>query len=284
MALPHIIKAGFLTDICIVPKIYPLMHTVVSSAEWLAARKQFLEKEKQLNRLRDEVARERLSLPWERVEKQYVFEGPEGKETLADLFDGRSQLIVYHFMLGPDWEEGCPSCSFLTDHVDGTLVHLANRDITLLLVSRAPYEQIKAFKERMGWQVRWVSAYGNDFNYDYHVSFRPEEIAKGEVYYNYDTIPFMAEDLHGASVFYKNEADEIFHTYSTYMRGCDIMVNTYNFMDIAPLGRNEDDLGFTMSWVRHHDRYDQSYIVDKKATYQPPKVMGHDCCGGGPHS
>lgn len=260
------------------------MNAVVSPAEWLTARKQFLEKEKQLNRLRDEVARERRTLPWERVEKQYIFEGPEGKETFSDLFDGRSQLIVYHFMFGPDWEEGCPSCSFLTDHVDGALVHLANRDITLLLVSRAPYEQIRAFKERMGWQVRWLSSYGNDFNYDYHVSFRPEEIAKGEVYYNYSSIPFMAEDLHGASVFYKNEEGEIFHTYSTYMRGCDIMVNTYNFMDIAPLGRNEEDLGFTMSWVRHHDKYDQSYIVDKKATYQPPKIMGHDCCSGGTHS
>jgi predicted dithiol-disulfide oxidoreductase (DUF899 family) len=261
------------------------MNTVVSSAEWVAARKQFLEKEKQLNRLRDEVARERRALPWERVEKRYVFEGPDGGETLSDLFGGRSQLIVYHFMFGPDWEEGCPSCSFLTDHIDGALVHLANRDITLLLVSRAPYQQIEAFKQRMGWQVRWLSSYGNDFNYDYHVSFRPEEIARGEVYYNYGMIPFMAEDLHGASAFYKNEEGEIFHTYSTYMRGCDIMVNTYNFMDIAPLGRNEDDLGFTMSWVRHHDKYDQSYFVDKKATYQPPKVMGHDCCsGGGAHS
>ncbi|WP_298739669.1 thioredoxin family protein [uncultured Chitinophaga sp.] len=260
------------------------MHTVVSPAEWLTARKQFLEKEKQLNRLRDEVARERLSLPWERVEKQYVFEGPDGPETMADLFDGRSQLIVYHFMLGPDREEGCPSCSFFTDHIDGTLVHLANRDITLLLVSRAPYQQIKAFKERMGWQVRWVSSYGNDFNYDYHVSFRPEEIATGEVYYNYDKIPFMAEDLHGASAFYKNEENEIFHTYSTYMRGCDVMVNTYNFMDIAPLGRNEDDLGFTMSWVRHHDRYEQSYIANKKAAGQAPATMGHDCCSGGAHS
>lgn len=261
--------------------MFPVMNAIVSPAEWTAARKKFLEKEKELNRLRDEVARERRALPWERVGKNYIFEGPNGKETFADLFDGRSQLIVYHFMFGPDWEEGCPSCSFLTDHVDGALVHLANRDITLLLVSRAPYDQIAAFKERMGWHVRWVSSYGNDFNFDYHVSFRPEEIAKGEVYYNYGMIPFMAEDLHGASAFYRNNEGEIFHTYSTYMRGCDTMVNTYNFMDIAPLGRNEDDLGFTMSWVRHHDRYDKSYIVDKTATYQPPKIAGHDCCGGG---
>ncbi|GAA0558130.1 DUF899 domain-containing protein [Chitinophaga japonensis] len=256
-------------------------HTVVSAEEWASARRRLLEKEKAFTRLRDELNRERLELPWERVEKTYRFEGPRGTETLADLFDGRSQLMVYHFMFGPGWEEGCPSCSFLTDHIDGTLVHLANRDITLLLVSRAPLGQIEAFKKRMGWQVKWVSSYGSDFNYDYQVSFREEDKAKGQVYYNYGPAEFIAEDLHGLSVFYKNGQGEVFHTYSTYGRGCDMLVGTYNYMDLAPKGRDEDQLNFTMSWVRHHDRYDQQYTVDPAAAYQPPKATGSCCHGEG---
>src|SRR5438309_3497905 len=192
---------------------------VVSQAEWLAARKELLGKEKEFTRLRDELTRQRRELPWEKVEKKYVFEGPGGKETLADLFGGRSQLIVYHFMFGPGWEQGCPSCSLLSDHIDGSVVHLAARDVRLVVVSRAPVAQIEAFKKRMGWRFKWVSSYGNDFNRDYHVSFTKDEMAKGKVSYNYDMTEFPSEEAPGASVFYKDETGGIFHTYSTYARG-----------------------------------------------------------------
>src|ERR1700733_4107059 len=240
---------------------------VVSEAEWLTARKEYLTKEKEFTRLRDELSRQRRELPWEKVEKQYVFDGPNGKETLADLFDGRSQLIVYHFMFGPGWEEGCPSCSFLADHFDGSLPHLANRDVALVVVSRAPIAQIEAFKKRMGWKFRWISSSENDFNHDYHVSFTKEEMASGKVNYNYDTIDPFSEEGPGASVFYKNDSGEIFHTYSAYARGLDILVGAYNFLDLVPKGRDEDGLAFTMAWVRHHDRYEKGYFVDSKALY-----------------
>src|SRR5712691_10931976 len=244
---------------------------IVSEAEWLAARKQHLTKEKEFTQLRDQLSAERRKLPWVKVEKPYVFDGPNGKETLADLFDGRSQLIVYHFMFGPGWEEGCRSCSFLADHIDGALVHLAHRDVTLVAVSRAPLPQIEAFKQRMGWHFKWVSSYGSDFNYDYHVSFTQDERAKGKVYYNYEMRAFSSEELPGTSVFYKDATGDIFHTYSCYARGNDILIGAYNYLDLVPKGRDEDALAFTMAWVRHRDRYGDDYCIDPQAQYVRPK-------------
>jgi predicted dithiol-disulfide oxidoreductase (DUF899 family) len=248
--------------------------TVVPPAEWLAARKELLRKEKEFSRLRDELSRQRRALPWEKVEKQYVFDGLKGKETLSDLFGKRSQLIVYHFMFGPGWTEGCPSCSYLADTFDGCSIHLAHRDVTFMAISRAPLPEIEAFKKRMGWQFKWVSSFGNDFNHDYHVSLSKEETAQGKVYYNYEMMEFPSEEGPGASVFYKNEAGEIFHTYSTYARGLDPMVGTYQWLDLAPKGRNEDGLAFTMAWVRHHDKYVDGQIVDIKQLYVQPSKSG----------
>ncbi|TMQ66418.1 MAG: DUF899 domain-containing protein [Candidatus Eisenbacteria bacterium] len=228
---------------------------VVTRDEWLAARKRHLEKEKEFTRLRDELSRQRRELPWVRVEKEYVFDGPEGKKTLAELFDGRGQLIVYHFMFGPGWEQGCPSCSFVSDHIDGSVVHLSHRDVTLMAVSRAPLSQIEAFRKRMGWRFKWVSSNGNDFNFDYHVSFTKDEMAKGDVYYNYEMQKFGSEEAPGVSVFYRDATGGIFHTYSAYARGLDILVGAYNYLDLAPKGRDEDGLTHSMAWVRHHDRY-----------------------------
>ncbi len=245
-------------------------HAVVSRDEWIRARKALLSREKQLTRQRDELSRQRRELPWVRVDKAYRFEGPDGVETLADLFRGRSQLIVYHFMFGPDWEEGCPSCSFLCDHVDGALVHLGHRDVTLTAVSRAPFAKIKAFKKRMGWRFPWVSSHGSDFNYDFHVSATDEERRKGKVDYNYRTEEFMVEDLPGVSVFFKDEDGRVYHTYSTYARGGEPFIGTYAWLDLVPKGRDEDDLEFTMAWVRHHDRYGKGYAVHRTADYQPP--------------
>jgi predicted dithiol-disulfide oxidoreductase (DUF899 family) len=227
---------------------------VVSRAEWLAARKELLIEEKGLTRRRDALNAQRRELPWVKVEN-YVFDGPRGNETLADLFDGRNQLIVYHFMFGPEWDEGCPSCSFNMDHTDGALVHLAQRDVTFVAISRAPIPKIEAFKKRMGWRFKWVSSYGNSFNPDYQASFTKEEMAKGKVYYNYERLEFPSEEGPGISVFYKNANGDVFHTYSSYARGTETLVGTYNYLDLVPKGRDEDDLAFTMSWVRHHDRY-----------------------------
>jgi predicted dithiol-disulfide oxidoreductase (DUF899 family) len=207
-------------------------HAVVPRAEWLRARTALLAREN-------------------------AFDTLEGKRTLAELFAGRGQLLVQHFMLGPGWEEGCPSCSFMADHTDGMHVHLAHRDITLVAISRAPLAEIERFRRRMGWQFQWVSSHGSDFNHDFHVSFTPEEEAKGEVYYNYKKQPFESEELPGISVFCKDDACAVFHTYSTYRRGVEVMMGAYNMMDLTPKGRDEDELEFTMSWVRHHDRYDK---------------------------
>jgi len=253
---------------------------VVSHAEWLAARKEHLAKEKEFTRLRDELSRQRRELPWEKVEKPYSFDSPRGKVTLADLFDGRSQLVVYHFMLGPGWEQGCPSCSYLSDHFDAMTVHLANRDTTLVVVSRAPLPEIEAFKKRMGWKFQWVSSFGSDFNFDYHVSFTPEEKASGKVDYNYAEGGFFSDEGPGISVFAKDPAGEIFHTYSAYARGLDILVGTYNFLDLVPKGRDEDGLNFTMAWVRHHDRYAEGYFVDPEQSYVQPKASTGSCCHG----
>jgi predicted dithiol-disulfide oxidoreductase (DUF899 family) len=243
---------------------------VVSHDEWLAARKQHLAKEKEFTHLRDELSRQRRQLPWERVEKEYVFEGPTGKITLGELFGKQSQLIVYHFMLGPGWKEGCPSCSFLGDHFDGPSIHLPHRDVTLAVISRAPIAEIEAFKKRMGWRFPWVSSFGTDFNYDYNVSFTKEDLAKGDVYYNYQMGRFPAEEAPGASVFAKDKAGEIYHTYSSYGRGLDMFLGTYHFLDIAPKGRDEDGLAHSMAWVRHHDRYDEGYFVDPMQLYKQP--------------
>ena len=254
---------------------------VVSPAEWLAARKELLKKEKEFSRLRDQLSKQRRELPWEKVEKVYAFDGSKGKETLADLFSGRSQLIVYHFMLGPGWAEGCPSCSFISDHIDGSVVHLAARDVRLAVVSRAPLAEIEAFKKRMGWRFHWVSSHGSDFNYDYQVSMKKEELGKGEVYYNYGMQHFPSEERPGTSVFYKDAAGNIFHTYSSYARGLDILIGAYNWLDITPKGRDEEGLKHTMAWVRHHDKYDEGCKVDAKAEYlQPAKAAdaAGSCC------
>ncbi len=216
--------------------------------------------------------------------KEYVFDTPNGKAALADLFDGRSQLIVYHFMFGPGWEQGCPSCSFLADHFDGSLVHLANRDVTLAVISRAPLAQIEAFKKRMGWRFKWVSSFGTDFNHDFHVSFTKEEMAGGKINYNYDVVEFPSEETPGASVFYQDARGCVFHTYSTYARGLDILIGAYNFLDLAPKGRDEDGLAFSMAWVRHHDKYAEDYFVDPKAQYVAPKSSASSCCSEEHHS
>jgi predicted dithiol-disulfide oxidoreductase (DUF899 family) len=232
-------------------------HKVVPQSEWIEARTELLRKEKEFTKLRDELSRQRRELPWERVEKPYVFEGPKGKETLSDLFNGRSQLVVYHFMFGPEWKEGCPSCSFLSDHIDGTLAHLNHHDVTLLGVSRAPLSKIEAFKRRMGWHFPWVSSFGSDFNFDYHVSATKEELAKGEMYYNYRVFKSRGEEQPGISVFYKDQSDNdrIYHTYSSYARGGDLLIGTYNYLDLTPKGRNEINPNH-IDWVRHHDKYD----------------------------
>ena len=229
---------------------------VVPSAEWLAARKKLLTKEKEFTRLRDELSRQRREMPWEKVSKDYVFDSPNGKVTLADLFDGRSQLIVYHFMFGPGWEQGCPSCSFLADNFDGAAIHMAQRDTTLAVVSRATLPEITAFKKRMGWRFPWVSSFSNDFNRDYRVFFSKDELAPGSKKYNFGTQDSYSEECPGLSVFYKNEEGEIFHTYSSYARGLDILLTTYNFLDMTPKGRDEASMvPHAMAWVRHHDRY-----------------------------
>ena len=250
-------------------------HKIVSHEEWLAARKAYLVDEKAFSKSRDALARKRRELPWEKVEKTYVFEGPNGKATLAELFGGKSQLIVYHFMLGPGWEQGCPSCSLLADHFDGAVIHLAQRDVAFTVVSRAPAPEIEKFQRRMGWHFKWVSSFGNDFNYDFHVSATPEEKASGKVTYNYEVTEFPSDERPGTSVFCKNAAGEIFHTYSSYGRGLDILIGAYNFLDLAPKGRDEDGLAFSMAWVRHHDRYEGA-VVDTKASYQQPKTAS--CC------
>lgn len=233
----------------------------VSHTEWLAARKQLLTKEKEFTRQRDELSRLRRALPWERVEQQYAFEGAGGKETLADLFDGRSQLITYHFMFGPGWKEGCPSCSFISDHIDASFVHLAARDARLVVVSRAPLAEIQAFQKRMGWRFHWVSSFGSDFNHDYQVSMKKEEAGKDEVYYNYAMQKFPSEERPGTSVFYKDQSGNVFHTYSSYGRGLDILIGAYNWLDLMPKGRDEEGLPHSMAWVRHHDKYIDGQIA-----------------------
>ncbi|MCM2476532.1 DUF899 family protein [Rhizobium sp. CG5] len=231
-------------------------HPVVTREEWLEARKVLLLREKEETRLRDKVRAERMALPWVKLETDYVFDTPSGPKSLAELFDGRSQLMVYHFMLGPDWEAGCPGCSFQADHFDGTLPHLNHHDVTLVCVSRAPLAKIDAYKRRMGWKFPWVSSHGSSFNSDYHVSFSKEELASGSVFYNYRQTPTdkAHDELPGLSAFYKDETGQVFHTYSSYARGGEELIATLMILDRAPKGRNEDE---TMNFVRRHDEYEE---------------------------
>jgi predicted dithiol-disulfide oxidoreductase (DUF899 family) len=229
-------------------------HPVTSKDQWIAERKKLLAREKELTQLRDQIARERRALPWVRIEKNYVFDTPDGQRSLAELFEGRRQLLVQHFMFAPDWEEGCPSCSYMADHTDGMNVHLAHRDVTFVAISRTPLADIQRFRQRMGWQFTWVSSNSNDFNFDFGVSFTLEEKARNEVTYNYDKHSFESEDMPGISVFYKDDTGQIFHTYSTYRRGVEVMMGTYQLLDLTPKGRDETP-GQGMRWVRHHDRY-----------------------------
>jgi predicted dithiol-disulfide oxidoreductase (DUF899 family) len=234
-------------------------HQVVSPEEWLSARTAFLAKEKEFTKLRDELSRQRRELPWERVEKEYVFDTPNGKQTLIELFGDRNQLVVYHFMFDPDWDEGCPHCSFWADNFNGIDVHLNHRDVTFLAISRAPLAKIEEFKTRMGWSFPWVSSGQNDFNYDYHASFTPEQFEKGTAvhnYTNYTPTDGHAFDREGVSVFYKDESGPVYHTYSCYARGIDLLNGAYNYLDLTPRGRDENRPEDVQAWVRHHDKYD----------------------------
>jgi predicted dithiol-disulfide oxidoreductase (DUF899 family) len=229
-------------------------HKIVSREEWIEARKRLLSKEKEFTRLRDQLSEQRRDLPWVRVDKAYVFDGPDGKETLPQLFDGRSQLVVYHFMFAPEWETPCKSCSFWADNFERNVVHLAQRDVTLIAVSRAPLGKLDAFKQRMGWTFKWVSSGGGDFNDDYQVSPAPAQLAKGETYYNYAPMKTAMTDLPGISVFYQDPGGAVFHTYSCYARGLDMMNVAYQYLDLVPKGRDETG-PHAMAWVRYRDSY-----------------------------
>jgi predicted dithiol-disulfide oxidoreductase (DUF899 family) len=251
---------------------------IVSRDEWVAARKQLWLKEKELTRMNDALRSRRRKLPWVKIDKEYVFDGTNGKISLAELFQGKSQLIVQHFMFGPGWKEGCVGCSFTADHVDGALQHLVQHDVAFVAVSRAPIAEIEAFKKRMGWQFNWVSSYENEFNFDYHVSFTEEDKALGIGYYNYDSRIFQGEELSGHSVFYKDTDGNIFHTYSTYSRGGEQLLGTYIYLDWTPKGRNEAGAEKNLTdWVRHHDKYDVDGFVDRTGRFQQKNNSG-SCC------
>ncbi|QXI31328.1 DUF899 domain-containing protein [Pseudomonas vanderleydeniana] len=237
-------------------------HAVVSRQEWLAARREHLIQEKALSRQREQLNAARRALPWVRVDKDYRFDGGNGPRRLADLFGHNSQLVVYHFMFGDGWTQGCPNCSFLADHFDGANLHLAHHDVSFVVISHAPWAQFQPFRQRMGWRFEWLSSAGSDFNHDFGVSFTPEEQASGQIDYNYQPLAGGAEEMPGLSVFYRNGGGEIFHTYSTYARGLDILIGAHNVLDLTPKGRNE---GPIMNWVRFHDRYTDS--------------TRHSCCG-----
>ncbi len=242
-------------------------HAIVSRDQWLVARQALLAKEKELTRLRDRLSAERRALPWVKVEKAYVFDAVDGRKTLADLFAGRSQLVVDHFMLGPGWKEGCLGCSFGADHIEGGLVHLEHHDVSFAAVSRAPLAEIEAYRRRMGWRFAWVSSHGSDFNVDYHVSFTRDDLARGKVYYNYAMIDAGLEELPGLSVFYRDPGGDIFHTYSSYARGNEELLTTYMVLDLTPKGRDETGPGRNLTdWVRRHDEYEAAGAAS--------------CCGG----
>ena len=246
---------------------------VVSKQQWLEARKAHLAKEKELTRMRDELSRQRRELPMVKVDKDYVFDGPDGKVALADLFDGRSQLIVYHFMFDPEWSQGCKSCSFLADHYDPAIIHLNHRDVTMVTVSKAPLKKLTAFQKRMGWRFKWLSSFDNDFNRDFNVSFTEQELKSPLSVYNYDRKPYPITELPGISVFYKDEEGNIFHTYSSYARGLDTFIGAYHLLDIVPKGRDEEESP-GMAWLRHHDNYGAKNFVDpwNERSASPAKV------------
>jgi predicted dithiol-disulfide oxidoreductase (DUF899 family) len=251
---------------------------IVSRDEWIAAQKAHLAREKELTRFRDELSAERRSLPWVKVDKRYVFDSVDGKKTLAELFEGRSQLIVQHFMFAPDWQEGCVGCSFQADHVDAARQHFEHRDASFVAISRAPIEKIVAYKRRMDWRFNWVSSFESDFNYDFHVSFRPEELATGEVYYNYRLIENSSAELPGISTFYKDDAGDVFHVFSTFGRGDELLIGAYNYLDLTPKGRDETGPnGDLTDWVKHHDKY------EKTMPSSPAGDRG-SCCGGSAQS
>jgi predicted dithiol-disulfide oxidoreductase (DUF899 family) len=252
-------------------------HPVVSREAWIKERKALLAEEKQMTRLRDTLSEKRRALPWVRIEKAYMFDAPEGRKTLSDLFEGRSQLIVKHFMMAPGQNDGCVGCSFEMDHVESALQHIENHDVKFVSVARAPLPEIEAFKKRMGWRFDWVSSNGTDFNYDFDVSFRPEQMQQGTAHYNYQETEVPLEDLSGFSIFYKNGDGEIFHTYSTYGRGAEEVLGSYMLLDLTPKGRNENGPNFNLTdWVRHHDRYDSDGVV--AATGRWVAAESRDCC------
>ena len=256
-------------------------HPVVPDEVWLMARKALLQKEKAFTRMRDQLSAERRALPWVKINKPYVFDSPEGKKTLADLFQGRSQLFIKHFMMGPGWKEGCVGCSFGADHLDAARVHLENHDVSVVAVSRAPIIEIEAFKRRMGWTFGWVSSFENDFNYDFHVSFTKEEVEKEKAFYNFEERKLQGgEEASGLSVFYKDENGVVFHTYSAFARGDEELVTSYMVLDLTPKGRNEKGPGGNLTdWVRHHDRYQQAGVVDATGRYHAEQ-QSDACCHG----
>jgi len=230
-------------------------HAIVSRNEWLEARKQLLARERELTHLRDRLSAERRALPWVRLDKEYVFDGPNGPETLAQLFAGRSQLVVYHFMFAPEWETGCKSCSFWADNFNGITAHLQQRDVAFAAISRAPLPKLQSFARRLGWSFKWVSSSGNDFNYDFDVSFKPETLARGQGVYNYERLQYQSSDMPGVSVFAKDAGGAVFHTYSAFSRGIDMLNTAYNYLDLVPKGRDEDHLAHKMDWVKLRDLY-----------------------------
>jgi predicted dithiol-disulfide oxidoreductase (DUF899 family) len=255
-----------------------MQHRIVSRDQWLQERTAFLAKEKEMTRLRDQLSAERRDLPWVKVEKTYVFDTPTGKQTLSDLFDDRTQLIIKHFMLAPGQKDGCVGCSFESDHADAALVHLENHDVSYVAVARAPLDEIEAFRKRMGWRFRWVSSFGSDFNYDFNVSFTPAQIADGTAVYNYRAGPLPLEDLSGLSVFYKAADGAIYHTYSTFGRGAEERLGTYMLLDLTPNGRNENGPNFSLAdWVRHHDRYGAPGHVSAVGRWVPAEQKAA-CC------
>ncbi len=254
-----------------------MQHRIVSQDEWLKARRQHLAAEKALTKARDELSRQRRELPWVKVEKNYVFDTPSGRKTLADLFEGRSQLIVKHFMMAPGQTEGCVGCSFEVDHIEGALQHIENHDVKVVSVARAPLAEIEAFKSRMGWQLDWVSSHGSDFNYDFNVSFTPQQVADGKAFYNFEETKVPLEDLSGFSVFYRNDDGEIFHTYSSFGRGAEEVLGSYMLLDMTPKGRNENGPNFNLTdWVRHHDRYEAAGHVAPNGRWMAGTEP--DCC------
>jgi predicted dithiol-disulfide oxidoreductase (DUF899 family) len=230
-------------------------HPIVSREQWIAARKQLLVREKELTALREQLSAQRRQLPWVELHKTYRFEGPDGARTLSDLFAGRSQLIVYHFMFRPDWEQGCKNCSFWADSFDGVVAHLAQRDVSFVAISRAPLVKLSAFAQRLGWTFPWLSSSACDFNRDFGVTLEPQELASGTAVYNYAPATGSAEERPGVSVFYRDAAGAVFHTYSCYSRGIDALNTAYGYLDLVPKGRDEAALPYPMAWVKHRDQY-----------------------------